>query len=81
MPRHPTKLQRRLLKVCGKHLGRLRGGLGRKLGPLDVDPKQLAAGIRVELEHTPSRRVACEIALDHLAEHRNYYTRLRRAKL
>lgn len=35
-------------------------------------------GIRVELEHTRSRRVAREIACDHLTEDRRYYTKLRR---
>lgn len=77
----PTKLQRKLIKTCGLRPARLRGGRGRRLSVLDVDPRQLAAGIQVETEHTPSRRLACEIALDHLAEDVKYYTKLRKAKL
>ena len=42
----------------------------------DVDPAQLKMGIEVELEHSPSRQIAKKIALDHLAEIPDYYTRL-----
>ena len=38
--------------------------------------RQLAAGIKVELEHTNSEAVAKEIALDHLGEDPEYYSRL-----
>lgn len=54
---------------------------GRRISPADVDAKQLKAGIKVEKEHTTSPRMACRIALDHLAEHARYYTKLRKAKL
>lgn len=37
---------------------------------------QLNKGINVELEHTTDRRVAKEIALDHLKEFPDYYDRL-----
>jgi transcriptional antiterminator len=43
--------------------------------------KQLAMGIKVELEHTTKRSVARKIALAHLGEHADYYTRLKKAKL
>ena len=43
---------------------------------VDVDPRQLAMGIKVEMEHTDDRTVAREIALDHLAEDPSYYTHL-----
>lgn len=76
-----TKTQRKLLRICGARPNRIRGGRGARLSPLAVDPRQLAAGIKVELEHTRSQRLACEIALDHLAEDRRYYTKLRRARL
>jgi tRNA nucleotidyltransferase/poly(A) polymerase/DNA topoisomerase IB len=51
------------------------GGVGDKAKPGDVDPKQLAKGIKVEMEHTKDREVAEEIALDHLSEPGNehYY--------
>lgn len=40
--------------------------------------KQLARGIKVELEHTTDPKLAREIALDHLAEMPDYYSRLAR---
>ena len=42
----------------------------------DVDPKELAMGIKVEKEHTDNPVLAKRIALDHLAEIPDYYTRL-----
>ena len=47
---------------------------GMSAAQLDV---QLAMGIDTELKHTNSRAKAREIALDHLAELPDYYTRLR----
>ena len=48
-----------------------------------VDPKQLQMGIRIEHEHVPDEidedlgnEIAKRIALDHLAECPDYYTRL-----
>lgn len=38
--------------------------------------QQLKLGIKVELEHTQDKVMAKEIALDHLAELPDYYTRL-----
>lgn len=43
--------------------------------------QQLDKGIKVELEHTTHRKVAREIALDHLAEDPDYYTKLDKAQL
>lgn len=43
-----------------------------------VDKHQLAMGVRVELEHTRSRASARCIALAHLQELPDYYTRLHR---
>jgi hypothetical protein len=37
---------------------------------------QLKKGIQVEMEHTTNIKVAREIALDHLLEDPNYYTKL-----
>ena len=49
----------------------------------NVDPEQLQMGIRIEHEHVPDgidedlgNEMAKRIALDHLAECSNYYTRL-----
>jgi len=41
-----------------------------------VDPKELKMGIDVEKEHTDNPELARRIALDHLAEIPDYYTRL-----
>jgi hypothetical protein len=46
-----------------------------KVSPADVD-KQLAQGIKIEMEHTKLRSVAREIALDHLGEDLHYYEKL-----
>lgn len=43
--------------------------------------QQLDMGIKVELEHTSDRKIAREIALDHLSEDPNYYTKLKSANL
>ena len=45
---------------------------------VDIDDlaKELQDGIKVELEHTTDRKVAEEIALDHLFEDPKYYTKL-----
>lgn len=39
----------------------------------DIDPDQLAKGIKVEMEHTTSDLIAEKIAKDHLSEIPNYY--------
>jgi hypothetical protein len=52
--------------------GKARGGRC----PRNVDKTELARGIKVELEHTADRRVAREIACDHLTEDGRYYSKL-----
>jgi hypothetical protein len=42
----------------------------------DVHPEQLMMGIKVEMEHTKDKALAKQIALDHLAEMPDYYTKL-----
>lgn len=42
----------------------------------EVDEKELNMGMKVELEHTDSDVIAYRIALDHLAELKDYYTLL-----
>jgi predicted AAA+ superfamily ATPase/ribosomal protein L37AE/L43A len=51
------------------------GGMAehKKLTEDQVDPKQLAKGIEIEMEHTDDKNVAKEIALDHLSENPKYY--------
>jgi len=42
---------------------------------------QLRMGLKVESEHTKNHELAMEIALDHLLEFPDYYTRLAQANL
>ncbi len=65
----------------------LKGGVGDKLQPEDVDKKQLEMGIKVEQEHVKHSKslskkekddLARDIAMDHLAEISDYYTRLKK---
>lgn len=43
---------------------------------LDVIKSELEKGINVEKEHTDNEDMAKEIAMDHLTEDPNYYTKL-----
>jgi len=43
---------------------------------VDIDNEQLRRGIEVEMEHTSNPKMSKRIALDHLAEMKDYYTRL-----
>ncbi len=43
---------------------------------VDIIKKQLVMGIKVEKEHTHNDKIAKEIAMDHLTEFPDYYTRL-----
>jgi hypothetical protein len=65
---------------CGEcdedHKDQLPGGLADDMSPSDFDPEELAKGVEVEAEHTGDRDLAREIAMDHLAEIPDYYTRL-----
>ncbi|HPM74243.1 MAG TPA: hypothetical protein PLA71_00810 [Saccharofermentans sp.] len=62
----------------------VQGGLSNEAAePINVDPKELAMGIRVEMEHVTKgvnpqleEALAKKIAMDHLAEIPDYYTRL-----
>jgi hypothetical protein len=56
----------------------IHGGKADKAKPSDFDPKQLKMGIAVEMEHTKDRRLAREIAMDHLSEDPRYYTKLKK---
>jgi len=40
------------------------------------DPKELEMGIKVEMEHTTNPLISRKIAMDHLVEIKDYYTRL-----
>jgi len=54
----------------------LHGGLADDKFPSDFDFDALDKGIKVELEHSKDRRLAMEIAMDHLTEDKSYYDKL-----
>ena len=58
----------------------LSGGDGEYSTPADADQHELAMGVRVEMEHTTDPEVAQQIALDHLTETPDYYTRLQQVE-
>lgn len=55
---------------------KVEGGLADGKKPGDFDPEQLQAGVKVEMEHTNDPETAREIAMDHLTEDPEYYTKL-----
>lgn len=65
-------------KPSSGSLGReyLPGGKGSGRRPSDFDRTQLKVGTEIEMEHTGNRRIAREIAMDHLTENPRYYTML-----
>lgn len=80
----PTMLTRRGLETRQRHPVTLTPELvQRALSALRIDPRTerlpqsaILAGAQVELEHTDDVLVAVKIAVDHLRERRDYYTRL-----
>ena len=44
----------------------------------DADPKELAMGVKIEMEHTTNKDISKKISLDHLSEISDYYQRLKR---
>ena len=54
----------------------LEDGVGSDLSPEDVDEDELAEGVEVEMEHTSDELASAKIAIDHLEEIPDYYTRL-----
>lgn len=52
------------------------GGRSQGLRPEQFDQQQLRVGMRVEMEHTNSPRIARRIAMDHLTEDADYYKKL-----
>lgn len=65
------------IKRMGQWTDRLPGGKADGRDPSSFDPKQLANGISVEVEHTNDVMLAMEIAMDHLAEDPDYYEKLK----
>lgn len=48
--------------------------------PISKLKKNLEDGIKVEMEHTTSKSVAKEIAMDHLFENPEYYKKLKKVE-
>jgi hypothetical protein len=48
---------------------------------MNIDPKEIEMGTRIEHEHTKDDALARKIAMDHLGEDPHYYTRLKKAGL
>ena len=64
-----------------KNLVKLPGGVGDETPTSNVDPTQLSIGVQIEMEHTNDPDIAKEIAMDHLTEDPQYYTKLVNAGL
>ena len=71
-------IKSQIIEYATKYIKFFNSGKSRKehITENDVDPQQLEMGIKVELEHMEDETVAKKIALDHLAEIKDYYTRL-----
>ena len=86
----PYEAAMKIVQSGVKKSERIPGGLAAGRKPDQFDQQQLAAGIKVEREHTRDPRVrgrfeapeddaiAREIAMDHLTEDPDYYRKLRR---
>ena len=66
---------------CEDPKNKVVGGLGDKLTASDVDADELAMGLTIEGEHTEDPEIAMEIALDHLAEDPQYYSKMKSSGL
>lgn len=64
----------RLIKSAAADL--IPGGRGDNAKPSQFDQNELSQGMKVEKEHTDSKELAKQIAIDHLTEFPDYYTRL-----
>ena len=67
--------------IIGEQVNALTGGVGDTTAPSNVNTKELAIGVQVEMEHTNDPKIATEIAMDHLTEDPEYYTKLVNAGL
>ena len=67
--------------IIAEEVNTLTGGVGDTTAPSNVNTKELAIGVQVEMEHTNDPKIATEIAMDHLTEDPEYYTKLVNAGL
>lgn len=75
LPQQGQQLQQTAEKAMRE---KIIGGLGDNKPDSGFDPKCLAHGIEVEKEHTKDKKVAKEIAKDHLTEDPKYYKKLKK---
>lgn len=73
----PDDFEAEVYKILGSFLGYGRAK-EKKIEEKDVNKEQLKMGIKVEMEHTNNPMISKRIALDHLAEIPDYYTRLKK---
>jgi len=73
-PKETIKKVKKYEKKASKDI--IPGGLADDLSPEDFDRDNLDKGIESELEHTSSKDIAEEIAMDHLTEDPGYYQKL-----
>ena len=75
----PSQLESMIYGLAQKAVNLFRGGksVDSQLDINSVNQNELQMGIEVEYEHSPDQSVAKKIALDHLAELPDYYTRLK----
>jgi hypothetical protein len=69
----PWKGEKIAKKACDDQI---EGGLADSKSDQEFDPEQLEKGTKVEMEHTNDKKLAKEIASDHLAEDDDYYKKL-----
>jgi len=85
----PHKFEEQVYMILGELLkkeDKIPGGRADKMTAKDIADKhkvsveeiekQIAMGVKVEMEHVDSKDLAREISLDHLEEMPDYYTRL-----
>jgi hypothetical protein len=74
------QVETEIYKLATKFVAFLTDGRAHEKGisEEDVDANELKMGIEVEKEHTPDEDVTKRIALDHLAELSDYYSRLKK---
>lgn len=71
----PDDFEAMIYSILGSILGYGRSR-EKKVTEKDVDKKEFELGMKIEMEHTTNKRMARKIALDHLTEIPDYYTRL-----
>lgn len=66
------------IKILIRDEEKLKGGKADNRPDSDFDTEELENGIKHEMEHTKDRKIAKEIAKDHLSEDPNYYKKIKK---